>query len=85
MPNNPYAEAVERWFSIVIGVLGSITCLLVVVLSFIRGTAPGFGRRHVTAPIYTLADNPSQFWFGVLVYAAAAAIFGWIAWRAYRG
>ena len=86
MSNNPYSEAIGRVFLMVIGVLGAVACVAVVASSFSSGAAPRIGSRSLVLPNpYTLANSPSQFWFGVIFYVLAGAVFGWSAWRAYRG
>lgn len=85
MTPNPYAEAASRWFRIVLGVAGFALSAVVVWLTLSAGATEGcFGRVCTSSRIWTAQDDPAQFWFYVLFWAAFAAFFARVAWKAWR-
>jgi len=80
---NPYSAAVSRYFQIALGAIGCGTGIVLVIRSLSSGHVPELGRRTI-GPGYFAASHPSQFWFTLVLFAAMAIFFGWIAWRAYR-
>ncbi len=86
MSNNPYADAMRRWFFIILYSLGAIACAGLVALSLVSGktVAPGGRGIALDSSTYELAHAPSQFWFAVVRYAILASAFAWLAWRAWR-
>ncbi len=83
MPENPYSAVISRYFLIALGSIGSLTSIYLVAHCILSGHVPELGRRTI-GPGYFLADNPSQFWFTILLFSAMGVVFGAVAWRSYR-
>ena len=85
MHDNPYSNAISRYFEILLGVAGSALFAYLAIHSISIGSTAGIGRySRIFAKSYTLATTPSQFWLMVLFYLVAGSLFALLAWRAYR-
>lgn len=86
MNRNPYAEAIRRWFLILICTIGCALCLFVAGGTLAAGATEGcFGRPCLSSQLWTAQDHPTQFWFYVLFHITGGGIFGRIAWKAWSG
>jgi hypothetical protein len=78
-------DAFNRWFRIVIGVIGAVLCVGLVVSGLRSGSMPGFGQAsQVLGVAYREASEPSPFWFMIFFWLVACACFVWLACAAYR-
>ena len=86
MADNPYSAAISRYFGIALYATGALLFTYAVISTISSGKTSGLSRySRMVGDSYTSTANPSQFWFVVIVYAVAAAVFGFLAWRSYHG
>jgi hypothetical protein len=85
MLKEQYVAKVQRWFVVVLTVAGCILSALVSVRTLMSGSATGcFSRLCMVDHGWTIGQHPTQFWFYVLFWLAAAVAFGRMAWKAWR-
>jgi hypothetical protein len=83
MKDNPHTSALNRWFQLATGALGSAASLTIVITSLVSRRAPGLTRRTVYQS-WTAADNPTQYWFSIGFWIIVSLVMSRIAWKAYR-
>ena len=83
MKSNPYASAINRYFQIATGALGSVASLTIVVTSLVSRSTPGLTRRTAYQS-WTAAINPTQYWFSIGFWIIVSLVMARIAWKAYR-
>jgi hypothetical protein len=82
---NPYAAKAQRWAVLTLTSAGCIVCSAVVAMTLVAGSASGcFGRRCVAQHVWTAELHPTQYWFYVIFWTAAALIMGSLAIKAWR-
>jgi hypothetical protein len=85
MPENPYSAAATRWALIVLGSLGFIGSAILAVGTLVKGSTDGcFSRVCISNRTWTAAQDPTQFWFYVVIWSAVAVLMGRMAWNAWR-
>jgi hypothetical protein len=80
---NPYGSAINRWFQVVAGALGSAAALAIVIGSLLAHRAPGL-TRWTAYQRWSATDNPVQFWFLIGFWLIACAVMARVSWKAYR-
>ena len=86
MSGNPYSSMISRYFGIVLYTVGALIFAFLVIRSVSSGHTSGLWRySRVVGDSYTSVGSPSQFWLVIAVYAIAAVVFAWFAWRSYSG
>ena len=83
MKRNPYTSAINRYFQIATGALGSAASLTIVITSLVSRSAPGLTRNTVYQR-WTATDNPTQYWFSIGFWIIVSLVMASIAWKAYR-
>lgn len=82
--NTPKETVLERYLLMTCFALLSLILFFRVGQGLFTGVAPSMQRAGVSGAIYTLQENPSQFWFAVGLHLLGGLIFGFLAWRRFH-
>jgi hypothetical protein len=85
MRENPYSVAAARWAMIALGIVGLSGAGILVITTLVKGSTSGcFTRNCISTRVWSAASDPTQFWFYVFFWSAAAILMGRMAWKAWR-